>query len=185
MKNLRELQAVCRQLLEQHRQPVLVERYLPGREFTVGIVGTGDAARSLGVIEVTLLSNAEQHAYSYENKENCEECVEYILADDIEAREAEKVALAAWRGLGCRDGGRVDLRSDDRGRPQFMEVNPLAGLNPEHSDLPIICSRIGMPYQKLIEVIVTSARRRVIPRRSKAVSSLLVESRRLAGGISG
>jgi D-alanine-D-alanine ligase len=160
-KNHRELRRVCRQLLERHRQPVLIETYLPGREFTVGIVGTGEAARSLGVIEVILLANAEEHAYSYENKENCEECVRYVLVDDDEAREAEEVALAAWRGLGCRDGGRVDLRSDGHGRPQFMEVNPLAGLHPEHSDLPILCNLRGIPYVDLIRDIVDSALERV------------------------
>jgi hypothetical protein len=51
-----------------------------------------------------------------------------------------------------------------------MEVNPLAGLNPEHSDLPIICSRIGMSYKMLIDKIMASARRRMIPLRSPAVS---------------
>jgi len=165
------LRTVCRDLLARHRQPVLVETYLPGREFTVGIVGTGDAAESLGVIEVVLLSNAENHAYSYENKEKCEECVEYVLAEDEEAREAEAVALAAWRGLGCRDGGRVDLRSDERGRPSFIEVNPLAGLHPAHSDLPILCNLRGIPYLDLIRRIMDSALERVAGTEGRDIAS--------------
>ncbi|OQX15471.1 MAG: D-alanine--D-alanine ligase, partial [Desulfobacteraceae bacterium IS3] len=64
--------------------------------------------------------------------------------------------------LGCRDAGRVDIRCDKAGRPCFMEVNPLAGIHPEHSDLPIICNHLGIPYLKLIEGIVASAAKRVI-----------------------
>jgi D-alanine-D-alanine ligase len=77
------------------------------------------------------------------------------------ARLAEKTALAAWRGLGCRDGGRIDLRADADGIPQFMEVNPLAGLRPGHSDLPILCELAGMPYRELIAGIMRSALKRV------------------------
>lgn len=156
-----ELRRLCRMLLTTFQQPVLVEAYLPGREFTVGIVGTGKEAESLGVIEVMLLPSAQKDAYSYENKENCELCVKYVLVDDPEARRAEEIALAAWRGLGCRDAGRVDLRSDGNGNPQFIEVNPLAGLHPEHSDLPILCNLRGIPYGELIRRIMGSALDRV------------------------
>jgi len=156
-----ELAAVCRLLLKTYRQPVLVETFLPGREFTVGIVGTGAAAVALGVLEVVLLDGAEQAAYSYVNKERCEELVKYVLVDDEESAAAKDLALAAWRGLGCRDGGRVDLRADADGRPKFLEVNPLAGLHPEHSDLPILCTQLGIPYLELIRMIVQSAAKRI------------------------
>jgi D-alanine-D-alanine ligase len=66
--------------------------------------------------------------------------------------------------LGGRDAGRIDLRCDAAGRPHFLEANPLAGLHPEHSDLPMLCSRIGMSYKSLVECIVTSASRRAGPR---------------------
>jgi D-alanine-D-alanine ligase len=151
-------------LLETYRQPVLVETFLPGREFTVGVIGTGTRARPVGVAEVVLLPSAESGVYSYVNKERCEELVEYRLVDDSRAREAADVALAAWRGLGCRDGGRVDLRADAAGRPSFLEVNPLAGLHPEHSDLPIICNLAGIPYRDLLSGIMDSALGRIGPR---------------------
>ena len=166
------LRAVCLQLLAQYRQPVLVETYLPGREFTVGITGTGDGAVAVGTIEIVLLERAEADAYSYINKERCEELVEYRLvhADrDAQVRAAEQVALDAWRILGCRDAGRVDLRCDAAGQPSFMEVNPLAGLHPEHSDLPILATKAGVSYVELIRRIVTSAAPRVeAARHSKA-----------------
>jgi D-alanine-D-alanine ligase len=159
-----ELRDGCRRLLKQFQQPVLVEEYLPGREFTVGIVGSGGDAQVLGTLEIILLAGAEAEVYSYVNKERCEELVEYRLvqaSQDPEVREAERIALAAWRALECRDAGRIDLRSDVDGRPQFMEANPLAGLHPQHSDLPMLCTAIGMPYVELIRRIVESAALRV------------------------
>ncbi len=152
-----QLVSVCRTLLEQFRQPVLVETFLPGRELTVGILGTGAEAAAIGAMEVMLRDDAEPDVYSYWNKENWRQFVEYRLVDDAMGERAKAVALAAWRGLGCRDGGRVDLRADMYGMPNFMEVNPLAGLHPEHSDLCIIATKVGMRYSELIEAIALSA----------------------------
>lgn len=154
------LDQVCRELLATYRQPVLVETYLPGREFTVGIVGNGETARAIGIMEVILLEKSEPEVYSYHNKEYCEELVEYRKVGDPEAQEAIAVALAAWHALDCQDGGRVDLRSDAAGRPNFIEVNPLAGLHPEHSDLCIIASKFNITYQELLGEIVQAAMRR-------------------------
>ncbi len=154
------LQEVCRTLLAQYSQPVLVETFLPGREFTVGILGTGKDAEAIGVVEVFLKEHAERDVYSYVNKERCEELVEYRLAVDRVAEMAKGTALAAWRGLGCRDAGRVDLRANGNGIPNFMEVNPLAGLHPEHSDLPILCTFVGISYRELIRKILHSSSQR-------------------------
>ncbi len=157
------LRSVCAELLRRFRQPVLVETFLPGREMTVGIWGTGAEAEVIGTMEILLRPSAEPEVYSYLNKEQCDDRVDYrvFAADgDDEVRRAEQVALAAWRALGCRDAGRVDVRSDARGQPHFIEVNPLAGLHPQHSDLPMICTGRGIPYARLIERIVESALRR-------------------------
>jgi D-alanine-D-alanine ligase len=155
--NRRDLQAVCSLLLSRYKQPVLVETFLPGREVTVGILGTGKDAAVIGAMEVVLLEKAESEVYSYRNKEKCEELVEYRPVDTVLLTEASKVALLAWRGLGCRDAGRLDLRQDKNGTLMFMEVNPLAGLHPSHSDLCIIASQVGIPYNDLIQAIVSSA----------------------------
>lgn len=159
-----QLATQCELLLDQYRQPVLVERYLPGREFTVSLVGTSDEARVLGTFEIILLGNAEPDVYGYLNKEECEERIEYRLVDpqkDEAVRRAEEYALRAWMELGCRDAGRVDLRADVAGEPHFIEVNPLAGMNPVHSDLPMLATAIGMEYLELIRLIVESASRRL------------------------
>ncbi len=151
------LAARCRLVLARYAQPALVEPYLPGREFTVGILGSGRAARALGTLELRLLPGAEQEAYSYLNKERSEELVELPLADAAASAEVEPVALAAWRALGGRDAGRIDLRLDADGRPQVLELNPLPGLHPTHSDLPILWTALGRPYAELIDAIVASA----------------------------
>ncbi len=81
-----------------------LKNFFPGREFTIGVVGTGEKARIVGAMEVILLKSAEQEVYSYANKENWEDKVEYKLVDDQIVKKAEEFVLAAWRGLGCRDG---------------------------------------------------------------------------------
>jgi len=158
--NKEQLKAVCRELLRVYDQPVLVERFLPGREFTVGILGTGDKVRPVGVMEVVLKGEAEPEVYSYHNKEKYQELVEYRVPEEGDAARAVSVAVAAWKGLGCRDAGRVDLRSDEHGVPNLMEINPLAGLHPEHSDLCIIARQVGMSYSSLIAAIMESAMHR-------------------------
>jgi len=79
------------------------------------------------------------------------------VVDDDEAQRAKRIALDAWRALGCRDGGRVDVRTDRRGQPSFIEANPLAGLNPDISDLAILCTKVGWSYRDLIGRILSSA----------------------------
>jgi D-alanine-D-alanine ligase len=153
---------VCAELLVRYRQPVLVEEYLRGREFTVGILGTGTQARALATLEVVLLEGADAGVYSYRNKTEWQGLVDYGLLDAGPLRtEVEAVAVAAWRCLGCRDAGRVDVRLDDAGRPQLLEVNPLAGLMPGYSDLPIMAERSGMSYVSLIAEILRSASARL------------------------
>ena len=162
VNNDAELHAICRRLLKEHRQPVLVERYLPGREFTVGIVGTGRKAKALATLEIELLADADADVYSYRNKENCEELVLYkLLAAGKLRRDVEALAVKAWRVLGCRDAGRIDVRLDADGKVHFIEVNPLAGIHP---DLPIMASKIGMGYTTLIGMIMNSAMQRVAVR---------------------
>lgn len=155
-----EMRQVCTHLLTAYDQPVLVEEFLPGREVTVGITGTGPAAQSVGVMEICLQAGAEMEVYSYHNKEHYEKLVTYELVEGTLEREAADLALAAWRGLGCRDGGRIDLRADAAGRLQFLEVNPLAGLHPIRSDLPILAEKNGIPYRELMRRIMDSAVRR-------------------------
>lgn len=157
------LVARCRELIARFAQPVLVECFLPGREVTVGVLGTGPQARVLAVMEVLLRGGAQAGIYSLHSKENYEEMVDYHLVDldSPFGRDAAEQALAVWRGLGCRDAGRVDLRADAGGRLQFVEVNPLAGLHHVHSDLPIMARLAGWSFSQLLAAIVESACERI------------------------
>ncbi len=159
---------VCTELLREYSQPVLVEEFLSGREFTVGILGTGDSAAALATLEVVLRTGADEAVYSYRNKAQWRELVAYKLLLDVGEdasgalrREVEEVALAAWRCLGCRDAGRVDVRLDGAGRAQLIEVNPLAGLTPGHSDLPIMAELNGIDFETLIGKILRCATDRI------------------------
>jgi D-alanine-D-alanine ligase len=170
--DLGSLRQNCERLLATYHQPALVEQFLPGREFTVGIVGTGDDVEALGTLEIVLQADAEPEVYSYRNKEQAESLVEYPLvraAEDAQVAEAERIALDAWRVVGGRDAGRIDLRCTASGQPQLIEINPLAGLHPTHSDLPMLWTALGKEYVDLIARILESVSRptsRYRPRRS-------------------
>jgi D-alanine-D-alanine ligase len=152
------LRKVCQRLLKQFHQPVLVEEYLPGREFTTAILGTGNRARVLGTLEFTIREDAPAKDYSYEVKELCEQYVRYFpMPKGTLRQEVEDLALQTYRVLECRDTGRVDIRLDSQDRPAFMEINPLPGLHPAHSDLPMIATQEGLSYQDLIRTILDSA----------------------------
>ncbi len=159
--NSEELHKVVRDRLDRFEQGLLIEEFLPGREFTAGIVGTGKSAKVIGIMEVLFRPNESSGIYSYENKANYENFIAYALPEKEAYDACSKVALASWKALGCRDGGRVDLRMDAMGVPNFIEVNPLAGLNPLHSDLPILARKTGISYIRLLEMIMESAIERI------------------------
>jgi D-alanine-D-alanine ligase len=155
-----ELPQACAEMLAAFGQPVLVESFLPGREVTVGILGNGDGARVLGVMEVSFRAGSDA-AYTAENKREWASRVDYALLDgEPLAQRARALALAAYAALDCRDLARVDLRCDGAGDLHFLEVNPLPGLHPTYSDLPILAGRAGTSYAELLGLIVDAAARR-------------------------
>lgn len=156
-----DLEKACVHMLKEYHQPVLVEKFLPGREFTVGITGTGSEAKVTGVIEINFLVQSESAAYGLVNKKNYEKLMKYTVPEKEIYDKCVKTALAAWNILECRDGGRVDLRNNELGEPEFIEVNPLAGLNPIDSDLPILSRMNGLDYDGLIKQIMDSAIKRI------------------------
>lgn len=163
---------VCAELLAEYREPVLVEEFLSGREFTVGILGTGTGSRALATLEVVLRAGADAAVYSYRNKAQWRELVEYkLLEAGALRRSVEEVALATWKCLGCRDAGRVDVRLDAGGKPQMLEVNPLAGLTPEHSDLPIMAALQGMSFETLIGEILRCTATRLAAEAERAAAA--------------
>jgi D-alanine-D-alanine ligase len=153
-----DLRVMVDWILREFNQPALVEEYLPGREFTVGIVGSGDDTRAIGGMEVICANNLP---YSVEVKENYQNYCSYKPLDEDIAEECRAVAVNAWKALNAVDAGRIDLKADRKGKICFIEANPLAGLNPVHSDLPILSRMYGIEYQQLMEMIMTAALRRI------------------------
>ncbi len=148
-----------------YRQPVLLEEFCSGPEFTVGIVGTGADAELIGVMEIVPRDQAlETFLYSLDVKRNWRERVAYHAPprrDPKLIKDIGKLALGAYRALECRDVGRVDVRLGSDGKPYFLEVNPLPGLNPVSGDLVILAAGHGISYPQLIQRIVQSARERL------------------------
>jgi D-alanine-D-alanine ligase len=153
-----ELKSMVEWILKEFKQPALVEEYLPGREFTVGIIGYGEDAVAIGGMEVICANNLP---YSVEVKENYQNYCSYKPLDSDIFDECRSVAVGAWRALDAVDAGRVDLKADRNGKICFIEANPLAGLNPIHSDLPILSRMYGIEYQALMQMIMNAALKRM------------------------
>ncbi len=155
-----ELFSICHNLLTRYPSGLLVEEYLPGREFTVGILGSGKEGYAVGLMEIVYKKEDTNNIYSYETKSDYLKAVEYRIPEEDISRKCIDLALRSWQLLGCRDGGRVDIRVDRNGVPNFIEVNPLAGLDKVHSDLPILAYMHGYDFERIIREIMVSATRR-------------------------
>ncbi|MGQ9619196.1 MAG: D-alanine--D-alanine ligase family protein [Candidatus Aminicenantia bacterium] len=160
VNNVWEMESKIREL-SVYKEPILIERYLPGKEITAGVIGNGEKIRFIGMMEISPRHvPVEDFVYSLEVKRNWREEVRYIVNPEIPENtkvEIEEMAISIYKLLGCRDIARIDFRLDKDFTPYFLEVNPLPGLNPEYSDLPMIARGYGLSYEKLIEEILNSA----------------------------
>lgn len=159
----RALVAIAGELLSRYGQPVLVEEMCPGAEFTVGILGSGATARVLGTTELVPVGRSRaEFVYSIDIKRSPQwrDHVELHTPPRGDVRAVEQLALDAYRALEVLDVGRVDVRLDAAGEPHFLELNPLPGIAPGHSDLALMANAIGMSYRELVGAVVESARAR-------------------------
>ena len=153
---------VAAQLLEQYRQPVIIEEFIGGDEVTVGMLGNADPS-IVGIMRVLSKQKNPNFIYSLEIKRDWEELVEYECPAQIPAgtvAEISEFSLKVFKTLGCRDFARIDFKLDGDGVPYFLEINPLAGLNPKSSDLPIMAYKLGWTYQALVTAILNTALKR-------------------------
>jgi len=169
VKDLLSLREKARWLLETYRSPVLLEEFIQGPEFTVGILEKkGDKGNEnpfvLGVMQIEIQGiPAGEAIYSLEIKREWKEKVKYLCPPPIDVsllRRIEEVALRSYRALECRDVSRVDIRVGPDGEPYFLEINPLPGLSPTYGDLPIMARRMGWTYDQLVLAIFHNALRR-------------------------
>ena len=159
----RSLGEKTRNLLETYGSPVLVEEFVKGPEFTVGVLGNDDPF-VLGVMQIEIKGNPpEESIYSLEIKREWEEKVRYHCPPSIDQnllKKIEEVALRSYRALECRDVSRVDIRVGEDRTPYFLEINPLPGLSPVYGDLVIMARSMGWDYARLVKTIFHQALKR-------------------------
>ncbi|MGE5543233.1 MAG: D-alanine--D-alanine ligase family protein, partial [Bacillota bacterium] len=162
VRNESELRYQVDYVTRFYRQAALVEEFLEGREFTVGIIGNGSPL-CLPIREILYDHVPTEHGKVYSRQFKVEfdqenkyyQCPANITEEEAAAIRA--VALDAYRALGCRDVGRVDLRMDRDGRPNVLEVNPLPGLTPNFSDLCRAAEAAGMSFNWLVNSVLEAA----------------------------
>jgi D-alanine--D-alanine ligase len=165
VRDEQELRALVGEIVRRYDQPALVEDYLPGREFTVGLLGNEGNLRVLPAMEIVFTDSQVAHpVYSYGHKTETETGVRFEVPAKLDAaleREIAECTTQAFKALGCRDVARIDLRLDARGRVHFLECNPLPGLSPGFSDLCVIAEAAGIGYVQLIGAILEPAIQRM------------------------
>jgi D-alanine-D-alanine ligase len=167
-----ELKKQIQLVIGEYHEPALIEKFLTGREFTVAVIGNDPDIQVLPIVEIRFDSLPEgvNPIYSYEAKwiwdtiENpidVHECPANITPEL--QKEIEAICIKTYRVLHCRDWCRIDIRSDDKGRPNVLELNPLPGILPnpeEHSCFPQAARAAGMDYDTMINAVLNAGIRR-------------------------
>ena len=172
-----KLREVARELIERYGQPALVEEYITGREFTVGLLGER-RPRILPPMEVVFLDPSERPVYDYVCKQDWAKHVRYECPATLtkeELRAIEKACRSTFMTLGCRDVARIDLRLRPDGSVFVIEVNPLPGLTPDYSDLCLIANGAKIDYRTLIGDILSGAIKRWQGKHEGAARELALE----------
>jgi D-alanine-D-alanine ligase len=182
-------------LLENYQQPVLVEEYLPGKEFTCAVLGNGNRATVLPLVGMNFesLPDGALPIYSFEAKfvwDRPDNPLEIFqcparITKELQA-SIERVTLDAFRVLGCRDWARIDVRLDAAGNPNVLEVNPLPGILPDPADnscLPKAARAAGIGYDELIQSCLKYAAARQGVELGGAGKAVTGERALVAGGL--
>jgi D-alanine-D-alanine ligase len=171
-RTVAEIRHAASAILDSYEQPAIVERWLGGREFTCAVLGNGDEARVLPIVEIdfSVLPHEALPFYSYEAKWLWDTPGNPLEMYCCPARmppglggSIEEVALASYRALGCRDWSRIDIRCNDRGEPHVLEVNPLPGIIADPaitSCFPTAARAAGLSYDQMVLTILDAAMER-------------------------
>ena len=156
-----ELRERVAYVIRYYRQPALVEEFVKGREFTVGILGNTELT-VLPVMEVSFANVPEgaNGVYSYQYKQEWTNPSNFLCPaplDEFSTRLLQETAVMAYRAIGCHDVGRIDFRLSPTGIPQVIEINPLPGLAPGYSDFPMAAQAAGIEHPELINRILNHA----------------------------
>ena len=157
------LRALVQKDFSLYGEPILLEEYIPGREFTVGLLGNGADLEVFEPMEIVYRASGSDGIYSYRVKKDYTNYVDYRCPSDIApeiSRKMKETAALVFTELECRDLARVDFRLSQDGTPYFLEINPLPGLAPGYSDYPMLAQFCGMDYRTLILGVLRNALRR-------------------------
>jgi D-alanine-D-alanine ligase len=158
-----QMKEVVTDLIHKYHQPVLIEEFIRGEEITVGMVGNRQP-EIIGIMRVVPRQKDADFVYSLEVKRDYAKLVDYECPASLGTKTIQMIqefSLKAFKVLECRDFARLDYRIGQDGTPYFLEINPLAGLNPRSSDLVIMANLVGIRYNDLIGSILDAALRRI------------------------
>ncbi len=160
-------------ILNNYEQPALVEEYLPGREFTVALLGNGSELKVFPPVELNFSSLPSEAlpVYSYEAKwlwDTKNSPIEVFKCpapiDAALNAKIERICRKTFGVLKCRDWSRIDVRLDAAGEPNVLEINPLPGILPdpeEHSCFPMASRAAGLTYDEMINAVLDAATKRL------------------------
>ncbi len=163
VENSGELKQLLDKNVKAYKQAMLVEEYIPGREFTVALAGNDEETVVYPPMEIKYVKSFKHNIYSFDVKKNYKEYIEYKCPSDLNPEIAKKMTAAAkkiYQVLECKDFARIDFRLTERGEIYFIEINPLPGLAPGYSDYPMITEFMGVDYRSTIKNILNSAMKR-------------------------
>ena len=159
VQNERELERTVQYLVHAYKQPVIVEKFIEGRELDVPIIGTSPA-KAFGVVGITLNGEVQLGRHFLTSKIIKDDAYGFSYPlDEPFVPEAERSSLSVYNMLDCRDFGRVDMRIDGEGRAYFLEINPYPFLG-KHSSFNEVAEKSGLGYKDMIGMILESALKR-------------------------
>jgi D-alanine-D-alanine ligase len=162
--NVEQLRQEASRLLNDYRQPVMIEEFISGDEVTVGIIGNAPP-KVIGMMRILPRNREKRFVYSLEVKRDYLKLVECESPPQLDDRVLDAIASASlkvFKCLSCRDFARIDFRVSPQGVPYFLEINPLPGLA-TYSDLVIMAQKMGWTHQGLIQAVFEAALRRYSP----------------------
>jgi D-alanine-D-alanine ligase len=167
-----ELNAEIKRVVDEYNQPAIIEEFLPGKEFTVALIGNGNSTEILPIVEIKYENFPDdvEHLYSYEakwildTKDNVFDVFECPAAIDNDLENQIKdTVLRTYNILRCKDWSRIDIRLDKNGTPNVIEINPLPGIMPdptENSSFPKAARAAGINYNEMIQRVLLEACKR-------------------------
>jgi D-alanine-D-alanine ligase len=164
-ENEKELKELIERNIKNYNQSALVEEFIKGREFTIGLIGNRDSLEILPIMEIIFKNTPTKYNfYSYKVKKESSKFIKYVCPAKLlpqEERKIKRFGQRIFNALQCQDVARIDLRlSEEDNEPYFLEINPLPGLVKGYSDLPLIAESIGISYEELIKKILNAALKR-------------------------